>query len=179
MGHRRSTIFVRPRASPDDAVPLIAGAIRGMRPNLPFVELRPIDDLADVQTRSWRLGATTFGLLAVSWLSWPGWDIWRAGLRCTPTAAGNWRAHGSRRDATGVVGAVFRHGLFLVALGWVLGSVVIMVMTRSIRSLLFNVAPSDSKTFMMASLAISVTGLAGSVVRHSVRRGRSCCGSAR
>ncbi len=152
------TLIVRPRISPDQAVPVLAAAIRGAFPDLPFVNVRALLDLADAQTRSWRLGATMFGLfgalataLAVVGLYGVLTFMVRRrtreiGIRMALGAAG--------RD---ILRFVVRQALLLVVFGWVLGMALALLFGRLIQSQLFHVTSTDGTSFVIASLALVLT----------------------
>lgn len=57
-------LVVRTRTSSRTATAPIARAIRNAAPDLPYVQVLPIADLADEEARSWRLGASVFGCSA-------------------------------------------------------------------------------------------------------------------
>jgi len=57
---------------------------------------------------------------------------------------------------------VVRHGLRLVSGGLLVGVVGALLATRSIRTLLFNVAPGDPLTFVTISLLLALTGVLAS-----------------
>ena len=55
-------------------------------------------------------------------------------------------------DAWDIARIVAVHALIVVAAGWALGGVLTAGLTRYVRSLLFDVAPGDTTTFITASL---------------------------
>ena len=138
------TIVIRSRIPARETVASVAAALQGAIPDLPHVKVRPLADLADVQTRIARVGLAMFGLfgfMAVALVcvgvygtlaSWVRYETPELGLRM---ALG---AH------TGDVLRTMmkRAGLTLVG-GWVLGSAAILAVTPVIGALLFGVAPLD------------------------------------
>ena len=61
--------------------------------------------------------------------------------------------------ARDVLVMVIRQGMSLVAIGVVLGVAGAFVLTRLMRSLLFEVGPTDSLTFVFVSLLLAAVGL--------------------
>ena len=53
-------LLVRTAGNPTDVVPAIRAALVNIAPDLPFPEMRTLRELAEPETRSWRLGSTLF-----------------------------------------------------------------------------------------------------------------------
>jgi predicted permease len=160
--HVPQTILVRTGGSARDAVPVVASAIRRASSALPFVDVRPLEDLADVQARSWRLGAMLFGLFGGVALALAAVGLYASlafivrqrtaeiGLRIALGAA--------PRQAAGVV---FRHGAWLASLGWLIGLAASVALGAWIQSRLFGVAAANPATLAAASLAVGIAAAAG------------------
>jgi hypothetical protein len=159
------TLIVRTRQSPEKAIGPIALAIRSALPNVPYANVRPLADLADVRTRSWRLGTQMFGLfssLAVIMAAVGLYVILAFSTHKRTPEIGVRMALGATQAA--IIATVARQGLILVTTGWATGAIASMFLTRFIRSALFNVAPTDLGTFIGASAIIFIAAVAATVV---------------
>jgi putative ABC transport system permease protein len=58
-------LFVRPSGDAVQAVEALRRALQASVPDVPYLEIAPMAELVNPQTRSWRLGATMFGLFGV------------------------------------------------------------------------------------------------------------------
>jgi predicted permease len=160
--HPAQALLVRPAGAAEDAVAAIAAAIRSASPSLPFINVQPLADLADVQARSWRLGAWLFGLFGVVAVGLAAIGLYASlayAVRQRTAEFGVRMTLGA--DARGIARLVLREGLALIALGWVFGAVAGAVFVNAIRSLLFGVAPTDPLNVATASLVVGVAGLTG------------------
>lgn len=158
-------VLVRATGNVHDTLPAVAAAIRSAVPSLAFADVRPLADLVDEGARSWRLGATLFGLfggLAVALAAVGLYASLALAVRQRTPEIGVRIALGA--NPSSVARLVLGQGLRLVALGWLIGAAAAMVAADWIRSLLFGVQPSDPTTFALASLVIALTGLAGSAL---------------
>jgi len=158
-------VLVRATGHARDIVPAVAAAIRSAVPSLAFADVRPIADLVDERARSWRLGATLFGLfggLAIALAAVGLYASLALAVRQRTPEIGVRIALGA--NPSSVARLVLGQGLRLVALGWLIGAAAAMVAADWMRSLLFGVQPSDPTTFALASLVIALAGLAGSAL---------------
>ena len=158
-------VLVRATGNVHDTLPAVAAAIRSAVPSLAFADVRPLADLVDEGARSWRLGATLFGLfggLAIALAAVGLYASLALAVRQRTPEIGVRIALGA--NPSSVARLVLGQGVRLVALGWLIGAVAAMVAADWIRSLLFGVQPSDPTTFALASLVIALAGLAGSAL---------------
>jgi hypothetical protein len=158
-------VVVRAKGSSAAAQSAIATAARAAVPGLPYVSVRSFDELADVQTRSWRLGQTMFGGFAGVgiFLSSLGlYAIVALATRQRTTEIGVRMALGARR--IDIARLTLRQARTLVGAGWGLGLAAAFVATRYMEQLLFQVHPTDVQTFAGASLIVLAAGLAGCLV---------------
>jgi predicted permease len=143
----------------------ISSALQGAVPNMPHVNVRSFDDMADAQTRSWRLGRTLFGMfgfVAILLASLGLYGVLALAARQRTTEIGLRMALGARPIE--VARLVLRQAATLIAAGWVVGVVLALIGARYIGALLFQVAPTDVVTFAGASLVMVLSGLAGCVL---------------
>ena len=158
-------LLVRTRARAADDVSAIAAALQGASPDLPYVSVRPLSDLADVQARSWRLGATVFSLFGALAVMLAAIGIYGAlafSIRQRTVEIGVRMALGALRSD--VAGMVLRHGALVVVCGCALGAAGAFAASRFVGSLLFNVSPGDPGTFVIAAGVLTLAALAGCII---------------
>lgn len=159
------TVLLRASRSVDAALPAAATAIRQAVPHLPFVNIRPLLDLADVRLQSWRLGSRMFGLFGGAALALAAVGMYAViayGARRRTSEIGLRMALGAPRRQ--ILTLIARRGLLLVASGWMLGTLVSMAVTRFVQHLLFDVDPGDVATFATASAVILAVGAGASLI---------------
>jgi len=166
-------LLVRPRRGEPDAVNAIAAAVRSVSSDLPFINLRTLGDLVDIEARSWRMGATIFGLFGTLAVALAAVGIYTAlafSVRERTVEIGVRMALGAMpRD---ILSIVVRHGVIVVAIGWCLGAIATWSLGGAIKSVLYNVAPTDVRAFAIASVVIALAGFAGCLV-PAVRAART------
>lgn len=158
-------LLARPRTASAAAMASIATAIRNTAVDLPYVRIEALQDLADEEAKSWRLGATIFGLFGMLAVVLSGVGIYAAlafSMRQRTGEIGVRMALGA--DAWDIARIVAVHALIVVAAGWALGGALTAGLTRYVRSLLFDVAPGDATTFITASLLVAAAALGGCIV---------------
>jgi predicted lysophospholipase L1 biosynthesis ABC-type transport system permease subunit len=145
--------------------PAIASAVREADPSLPLIGLRPMDDVISGSVRQPRMLMHLFGgfaglalLLAAigtyGVLSYLVTQRWREiGIRM---------ALGAGRET--VLRSVVAHGLTLTLLGLAAGLAAALVLTRLMKTLLFEVSPSDPATLAGVAALITVVAAAASLV---------------
>jgi predicted permease len=158
-------LLIRTRTRAVDEASAIAAALQGASPDLPYVSVRPLSELADAQARSWLLGATVFslfGTLAVILAAIGIYGTLAFSIRQRTVEIGVRMALGALRSD--VAGMVLRHGALVVFLGCAVGAAGAFAASRFIGSLLFNVAPGDPGTFAMAAGVLTLAALAGCII---------------
>jgi predicted permease len=159
------SILIRASESAGELVPQVAAAIRQAAANGPFVSVRPLVDMANVQARSWRLGATMFALFASIAIVLAVVGIYAslaAAVRQRTSEIGVRLTLGASPVVIALM--VIRQGLSYVVAGWVLGTILSFALARSIEGLLFGVKPTDILTFTGASLLVAGAGAIGCAV---------------
>ncbi len=140
----RRTLWLRASGDPRLLAPAVQRALAGAAPDLPYVGVRPLEDLVEPRYRPWRLGATVFGLfgglaLALAALGLYGVLAYTVAQRTQELGV---------RIALGalpgqVFGLVIGQGLRVAALGVALGVVFALAAGRVLASLLYGVSPYD------------------------------------
>jgi predicted permease len=151
--------LVRTRGESGDVVGRIRQTMATIVPDVPFVEVRPLQALVDPQIQPWRIGArvfVVFGLLALAIASVGlygviGYEVTQRthefGIRAALGAS-------SRR----IVLLVLGRGLGLAAVGIVVGVAVARAGARWLQPLLFATSASDVGAFLF--VAVTLLGVA-------------------
>jgi predicted permease len=155
-------LMVRSARAPDELVPAIREAVRGVEPDVPIasvVTMRGV--LRDSLVRP-RLVARLTGLLAALALLLGA--IGTYGVLAADVA-GRTREMGVRMAVgarpVDVLRLVLGQGLAVVSLGLAVGLPAALALSRALRSQLFHVAPSDPWTYLgVVALLLGVGGLA-------------------
>ena len=158
-------LLVRTAEDPRQLVSAVRRAIVNGRPDLPFVEVRPYNELLESQMRPWRLGTfllSIFGGLALS--------VSAIGLFAAfAHAVGERRREMAIRIAVGarpgrVLAMVLREASILAFVGAAVGCVCAVLAGRWIQSLLFGTAPSDPLVLGSAAALMMVVAAAASFI---------------
>jgi predicted permease len=158
-------LLVRPRTGARGAVESLSAAIRRAGADLPYVRIAPLSELANLEARSWRLGATMFALFGVSAVVLAMVGLYAAlafAVRRRVPEIGVRIAFGAR--PADIVRLVLREGLVVVGAGLLVGGAAAAGLARYVESLLFEVAPADPPTFAMAILLIGIAATLGCLV---------------
>lgn len=159
------TLLVRTRESASEVLPAIAAALQSAAPDLPYVQVRTLEQLSDVRARSWLLGATVFGLFGTLAVALAAIGIYGAlafSIRHRTVEIGVRLALGALRRDVAVM--VLRHGAVIAAAGLALGLAGAVAGSRYIESLLFNVAALDGWTLAVACIVVTLAVLCGCLV---------------
>jgi len=158
-------LYVRTRDAATEASPSIAAELRASAADLPYIRVQPLEILADDRTRSWRLGATMFGLFGVLALILTAVGIYSTLAFSTRRQVSEIGVRMTLGATPGnVLAMVGRRGLTVVVIGWVLGAAATYFMTGLIESQLYGVAPTDARAFAGASAAVVLAGVAGTII---------------
>jgi predicted permease len=157
-------ILVRPSGPANDLIPAVTTAIREVVPEASVVNVRRLEDLANVSARSWRLGAALFSLFAVVAVGLAAVGLYTLlafAVRQRTAEIGVRVALGA--TAAGVVRMTLGQSARLVVAGLLLGLCGSAILAASIRSLLFGVEPINLLNLTLASAVVVVAALSGSV----------------
>lgn len=158
-------LLVRTGTSARAAMGAVAVAIRAADPDLPFVDVRPLTDLADEQTRTVRLAGTMGNLLGIIAVALAGIGIYGAlvvSMRERIPEFGIRMALGARRGD--VAWLIIRRGLAILAAGWIAGGVMIATAAPLVVASLFGVTALDLISFLVASGMVGLSVLIGVIV---------------
>jgi predicted permease len=158
-GHR--TLWVRTRGDPHLVAGALQRALAGAAPDLPYVSVRPLEDLVAPEYQPRRLGATAFGLFGGLALVLAALGLYGV---LAYTVAQRTQELGVRLAlgaAPGDVAAlVVRQGLGVAGIGVVLGTLAALGAGRVLASVLYGVSPRDPVVLASAAallLAVAAT----------------------
>jgi putative ABC transport system permease protein len=158
-------LLIRTKRPASSELGAISSALQGAIAELPYVNVRTLEELADVQARSWLLGATVFGVFGTLAMLLGAVGIYGAlasSIRQRTAEIGLRLALGAARGD--IAGMVLRHAALVVSLGLVVGLAAALVGARYVQALLFNVPASDVTTFAVAPIVVLVTALVACIV---------------
>lgn len=159
------TLLVRAHGTGRDVVGPVAAALRGTDADLPYINVRPLADVVDDQTRSWRLGAVVFSLtsgFALVLAAVGSFAALALSVRSRTREIGIRMALGASRGD--ILAAVLRSGMRVVFAGLVLGVAMSAAAYRLMDSLLVGVTAADPASFGVACLAVCAAGAAAAVL---------------
>ncbi|HET7565649.1 MAG TPA: ABC transporter permease [Gemmatimonadaceae bacterium] len=168
FGQARGTarvLFIRTRGDPAQLEGQVRHTLLSVMPNIPYADVRPVQELLDPQFRSLTLGATMFGvfaLLALVVASVGLYSVLAYDVAQRVHEMGVRVALGAR--PTDVIRLIVGEGVRLVAVGIVLGLVATLAAGRAIASLLFATSPHDPIMLGVVCVTLLVVALAASVL---------------
>nr|MBA3572812.1 ABC transporter permease [Pyrinomonadaceae bacterium] len=160
-GYSERTILIR-TDSPRALAPAVRRELQGLAIDLPFADVRPIDEILDPQTRHWRLGTTLFGLFGVValFLAVTGlvgvitYSVKRSARELAIRSAVG-------ATSLGLLWLVFSKAMRLALMGVALGAVCAALGGRVVVSLLFGIEPDDLVVYSTVSFTLlTIVGLA-------------------
>jgi predicted permease len=159
------TLFVRSKAKSGAMLHQLRPLLQAAVADLPYIEVRSLDEVLEPGYRSYRLGAALFGIFA-------GAAVLLAGLGVYSVLAYAVRGRNRELGVRLALGAsppelirlVVGDGLRLVAIGLVLGWVVALAGGRALGSLLYGVAPTDPLVLGLSLLVLLGVALVASMV---------------
>jgi predicted permease len=158
-------LLIRTKGPAASELGAISSALQGATPDLPYVNVRTLEELADVQARSWLLGATVFGVFGTLAMLLGAIGIYGAlasSIRQRTAEIGLRLALGAAR--WNIAGMVLRHAALVVSLGLAAGLAAALVGARYVQTLLFNVPASDVTTFAVAPIVVLFAALLACIV---------------
>jgi predicted permease len=171
-GFGPGALFLRTEREPGTVVETVRQALHSLVPDLPYVDVRPMQAMIEPQLRPWRLGATMFAvfggiamLLALVGL----YGVLAFHVAQRTREIGVRMALGAGTGA--VVGVFLRRGLAIGVLGIGIGSVIALAGARALEAHLFGVSGTDPLTFaaVIALLLVAATAASYIPVRRATR----------
>lgn len=158
------TVVARAQSEPSALVPVMRGVVRSLDPQLPL-KFRTLDQVFSSSLSQQRFSLVIFGVFAVTALLLAAMGIY--GITAYAVAQrtqeiGVRMALGAQmRD---VLALVLRHALWLVAIGGVIGLAGAYAASRVLKSLLFEVAPTDLTVFLVVPVVLVLVALVACIV---------------
>jgi ABC-type antimicrobial peptide transport system permease subunit len=139
-------------------------------PELPYVDVRPLQTLIDPRIQPWRLGAgvfAAFGLLALLIASVGLYSVIGYEVAQRMHEFGIRAALGATRER--IVALVLRRGLGLTVLGVVVGIAIARAGAGWLSPLLFETSATDAGVFVFVAVTLLVVAVVACVVpaRHA------------
>ncbi len=139
-----SMMEVRTTGDPGASVDAVRRALLSVSPDLPWVDIQPLNRRLDSQLRPWRLGAsmfTAFGVLALGLAAVGLYGLLSYSVARRAHEIGIRKALGA--PAGGVVRMVVRGGLGMTLPGVLVGVAIALAAGRFVASQLYGVSPRD------------------------------------
>ena len=155
-------LLVRPAATSGDAMTAIAAAVRSVSTELPYITIATLANLVDVQARSWRMGATIFGLFGTLAVVLAGIGVYATAAFSVRERTGEFGvriALGARRRD--VMALVVRHAALVLAGGSVLGAVAAWAVGGALQTVFVSVSRTDVRAFAAAAAILATACIAG------------------
>ncbi len=160
---RHLTLFVRTRSDASALSGALQKSLQTAAPGLPYVEAQSLQEVLAPRYRSWRLGATLFGLYAATALLLASVGIYSVlaySVRGRTHELGIRVALGAEPMA--LLRMVMGDGLRLALFGTVLGLGATLIAGRALAALLYGVAPGDPLTLAAAGTVLLLVAGAAS-----------------
>jgi putative ABC transport system permease protein len=154
-----STLVVRTAGDPKPLTAAIREQVLAVDPNQPVYDVKTMDERVAVTLETRRFAVVllgVFGALALILAAIGLYGVLAFAVSQRTREIGIHMALGAR--ARDVLLMVIRQGMSLVVVGVVFGVAGAFALTRLMRSLLFEVGPTDSLTFVLVSLLLAAVG---------------------
>jgi len=158
-------LLIRTKGNPSASIPAVRNALQGLRPDLPYVSVKPLEENIRRDVMPFRLGATLFTMFAILALVVSGIGLYGVlGYFVTERTA----EIGVRRSLGASVWAVItmigRQSVAPVAIGLIGGLAVAFGGSRYLESMLFGVQPRDLVSFAAATVFLVLTAFVATVL---------------
>ncbi len=157
-------LLLRTRIPPANVIPEIRRQWQGLSPRMPFEQIRTADEQVDFSLGPERMAAAilaAFGVLAIALASVGLYSVMAYSVRQRTREIGIRMAMGARPQL--VVRQVLGNSMRPVAAGVVLGAAAGAALMRLASSLIKDVSPYDSATFLVVALLLATVALAASL----------------
>jgi predicted permease len=158
-------MFIRMKGAPEQGIALIRSAMQGLSDRLPYADVRTMGEILEPELRSWRGGATMFGIFGVlafvvailGTYSVVAYDVSRRrreiGVRM---ALGAQRAQ--------VLRSVIGDGVRRAGIGVAAGLALALLATRFMTDLLFETSPREPSVYVGVAVLLLAAAAAASLV---------------
>jgi putative ABC transport system permease protein len=153
---------VRTHIPPPSLVSAVRNEVSAMDRNLPIADIATMEELAGSSMALPRLHTlllATFGILALGLAAVGLYGVIAQSVAQRRHEVGVRIALGARPRA--IVGSIVAHAMALVAIGLLIGCGLALALTRLMATLLFEITPTDLRTFLgAAAVLLAISGLA-------------------
>jgi ABC-type antimicrobial peptide transport system permease subunit len=161
----KMTLIVRTTSEPQSVATLVREQIRALDAKLPVADMKTLRDQLDLslfpsRLAAWVLGG--FGALALLLAAIGIYGVVSYSVAQRTREIGVRMALGAKEKD--VLGLVLGHGLFVIAVGLVLGLLLSAAVTRAIVSFLYGVGATDPITFVGVPLLLGLVALGASYI---------------
>ena len=153
--HDVNMMEVRTTGDPSASIDAVRRAMLSVSPELPWVDIQPLNRRLDPQLRPWRLGAsmfTAFGALALGLAAVGLYGLLSYSVARRAHEIGIRKALGA--PAAGVVRMVIRGGLGMTVPGVIIGVAIALAAGRFIASQLYGVSPRDPTVVILCAAVL-------------------------
>ena len=159
------TLFIRTSGKPTDLAPALRSEVFAIDRNQPVYNMKTLDQRV-VETiavsRSLMLLFSGFALIALVLAAVGIYGIVSYAVSQRTREIGIRMALGAR--SVDVLRLVVKNGITLVVAGIVIGVTGALVLTRFLTTMLFGVTPTDTRTFVVVSLALAAIAIVACLV---------------
>lgn len=162
---RHRTMFVRTRGPAGALLGDLRQLLQSAVPELPYVRASSLEELLEPAYRDFRLGASLFGLYALTALVLAGvglYSVLAYAVRGRTQELGIRLALGAAPRS--LVRLIVRDGVRLVGIGLVLGLLAALAAGGALRALLYGVAPTDPVTITVSAVVMLGTAVFASLL---------------
>ncbi len=160
-----SSLVIRTTGKPSASMRNVFLLLESVVPDQRYVDVKPLERSLDSQTRSWRLGASMFsffGALALLLAAVGIYGVLAFLVRHRTSEIGIRMALGALPQD--ILRLIVWQGMKFVGLGLVIGIVAALGLSRMVRSLLFEVTPTDAWSYAGASGVLIVVAVLACLV---------------
>jgi len=155
-------LLVRGTGDPERWSEPIRKELLAIRPDLPYVRIRPYQDLVDARARSWRLGAsmlTVFGGLSLVIAAIGLYGVLSFAVTQRTQELGIRAALGATPGS--LLGLVLRSGVITASVGALLGVTLALALASRVQPLLFHTSAREATVYLVAgTMVLAVAMLA-------------------
>lgn len=158
-------LFVRTAGEPMRAADTVRAALLRIDPNLPFIRMRTLTEMAEPEKRPWKMGSTllvVFGAAALLVATAGVYALLSFLVAQRSREIGVRLALGASRTRT--VNLIVRQSLGWVLAGLAGGIVTALIAGRFVQPMLFETSPRDPVVFAAAAVTLVAVALAASAI---------------
>ncbi|MEO8295762.1 MAG: ADOP family duplicated permease [Gemmatimonadota bacterium] len=158
-------LFVRATGDANAIAEPVRRALQEVAPDLPYVDVRPLWQLAEQETRSWKLGATLFSIFGGLAMIVAAIGLYSVLSFSVARRTQEFGIRGALGASMGdIVSLVLRGGMQVVLIGLGLGFAIAVVGARWIAPLLYHISPYDPIVYGTVGVVLFIAALIACLV---------------